>query len=91
MKKWLLFRTTHNHVYYFFQGQHVILVHLPFGINPEPYYWMGIPAGNIPLNEIEELNKLIDLFIGNPFTFKFESRPGITYEAIAAGEFLPAP
>jgi hypothetical protein len=88
MKKlWLMFRTEHNCVHYLWNGEYVVLVYLPQGVNPEAYYWMGGPVGIPPQSEIEGLNKVASSS-NKSRIFKFASRPGIRYIVVAKGEFV---
>lgn len=84
MKKWMIFRTEHNFVYYLYQGEHVILIHLPEETNPEAYYWMGMPAKDIPVKEQEALKELL---FNTKRVFKLPNRAGIRYIIEQRGTF----
>ena len=83
----MIFRTEHNFVYYLWNGVNVVLIHLPTGINPEPYYWMGDPSKPPSDKECEILN-MIASAKNKVRIFKLPVRPGIRYIIISKGEFV---
>lgn len=84
MKRWMIFRTEHNFVYYIWNGQFCVLLHLPKGINPEAYYWMGIPSSEPPKSELEALDVLAN---NTKRVFKLPNRAGIRYIIEQRGTF----
>jgi len=87
MKNYLLFRTEHNFVYYLWNGVNVILIHLPKGVNPDPYYWMGNPNDVPPAKERDQLDSIASAK-NKVRIFKLSTRPGIRYYIIERGQFV---
>ncbi len=53
----MLFRTE-GCVYYFWNNDFPSLVSLPEDTNPNAYYWMGMPARDMPPTEITALREI---------------------------------
>jgi hypothetical protein len=87
MKHWMVFRTEHNFVHYIWNGDNVILIHLPAGIDSNPYYWMGNPSEPPPTKEIGYLNN-ITATKSKVRIFKVPTRPGLRYVIVAKGQFV---
>jgi len=81
----MIFRTEGTFVYYFFNGDFPVLVHLPEDTNPNAYYWTGIPAGDTNPQEIAALNELAG---SKKRIFQLETRPKQRFVIEARGVFL---
>lgn len=88
MKKqaWMIFRTEHNFVHYLWTGEYAILCFLPGGINPEPYYWTGMPASEVPSKEVSELNKIAES--PRKRIFELGTRKGQRFVVVERGVFV---
>jgi hypothetical protein len=60
LQPWMIFRTEGNFVHYLWTGEYAILCYVPQGINPEAYYWTGIPARETPESERLQLDQIAE-------------------------------
>lgn len=75
-----------NGIHYLFTGDCVVLVHVPLRVNPEAYYWMGVPTSGMPEIEKTDIASLIrPELVGKKFGLK--TRPGQKFVITAIGEF----
>lgn len=82
----MIFRTEHNFVYYLWNGTFAIMIHLPNGINPNAYYWMGNPSDEVGAAE----SGLLDKFAhpkNRTKIMKLQTRPGLRYVIVERGVF----
>lgn len=84
-KRWMIFRTEVGFVYYIYNGDFPVLIHLPPDTNPNPYYWTGIPATDMSEKETDQLNIVMS---GRQRVFELTTRPKQRYVVVQRGEFV---